>query len=175
MPRRWEPALQVGDSMREAEELVAKLRQNDLRVVFAESCTAGLISASLGLVPGVSGYLCGSAVVYREQTKMSWLEVDPETLAEHSAESLETTEQITVGVLKKTPEADLALGITGHFGPNAPEELDGRIFVVACARNKHDATRLLGRQCIRLRAKSRPNRQRESVTVALRFLIELIS
>ena len=160
--------------MKEAKELVVKLQEHDLRVVFAESCTAGLISATLGLVPGVSSYLCGSAVVYREQTKMAWLDVAPDTLAEHTAESLATTRQIATGVLEKTPEADLALGITGHFGPNAPEEIDGQVFIAAYRRNEHRGTYLLGESAFQLVTASRADRQREAVSTALRFLVELI-
>ena len=117
----------------EAAQMVAdRLKQRGSRIVLAESCTAGLISASLGLVPGISGYLCGSAVVYREQTKVDWLAADPRTLAEHSAVSHPVTEQIASGVLRNTQEADISLGITGHFGPNAPEGMDGLVFVAVC-------------------------------------------
>lgn len=161
--------------MQAAEELVVQLEQNNLCVVFAESCTAGLISASLGLVPGVSGYLCGSAVVYREQTKAAWLGVSAETLTVHTAESMVTTRQIAKGVLDKTPEANIALGITGHLGPNAPPEMDGQVFIAVFGRNEQDSMRLLGEKSARLASTSRRERQYEAATIALKYLGETIS
>ena len=111
-----------------SKEVVGLLEQGNFRLVLAESCTAGMISASLGLVPGVSQYLCGSAVVYREQTKIDWLDVDPASIESFTAESENVTREIALGVLKKTPEAHWSLGITGHLGPGSPSDVDGKIF-----------------------------------------------
>ncbi|MEM8735377.1 MAG: CinA family protein, partial [Planctomycetota bacterium] len=62
-----------------AIELAAQLRdqleQADCRIVLAESCTAGGISATLANLPGVSNVLCGGFVVYRNASKEGWLDV----------------------------------------------------------------------------------------------------
>ena len=55
-----------------AHDVAACLRSQPRRIVFAESCTGGLVAATLA-IPGISDSLCGSAVVYRLDTKTRWL------------------------------------------------------------------------------------------------------
>ena len=71
-----------------AERLVE--RASD-KVVFAESCTAGLISAAMAGVPGISQFLCGSFVTYREAAKQEMLNVPPELIRKHTAVSVSYT------------------------------------------------------------------------------------
>jgi PncC family amidohydrolase len=115
----------------EAERLADVLRRHRLRVVFAESCTAGLLAATLARVPGISEFLCGSAVVYRNATKAAWLGVPQAALDDPAVGpvSREVARHMALGVLAKTPEADLAASITGHLGPDAPPEQDGVLYV----------------------------------------------
>ena len=107
------------------EKLATVLHQHQHRIVFAESCTAGLIAASLGRIPGVSNVLAGSAVVYQVDTKVAWLDINPQITAEYGVVSEKVSEAMAAGVLDKTPHASVAASITGHLGPNAPAELDG--------------------------------------------------
>jgi nicotinamide-nucleotide amidase len=93
-----------------------------------------MVAALLGQIPGISNWLCGSAITYRESVKQQWLGVSADTLAAHTAESLETTREMAIGVLKKSSEATFSAAVTGHLGPDAPPELDGRIFVAVAAR-----------------------------------------
>ena len=60
-----------------AAELAEQLAAKQQKIVFAESCTAGMAAALLGGCPGISAWLCGSAVTYREATKTRWLDIDP--------------------------------------------------------------------------------------------------
>ena len=118
-----------------AGRLAAILKEAKRRVVFAESCTAGLVAATLSRIPGISSHLCGSAVTYREDTKARWIEVDGGLLAEHGAVCEQVARQMADGVLKATPEADLAISITGHLGPGAPSNLDGVVFIGHAVRD----------------------------------------
>jgi len=117
-----------------ARDLAEQLKAADKRIVFAESCTAGLVSATLARIPGISQYLCGSAVTYRNDTKIQWLEVTQNAIAHAGVVSAVVARQMASGVLQATPEADLAVAITGHLGPNAPEGLDGVIFIGTATR-----------------------------------------
>lgn len=108
-----------------AKRLAAALSRSDQKIVFAESCTAGLVPATLASIPGISQYLCGSAVTYRNDTKHRWLSVGDDVLSEPGPVSEIVAKQMAAGALKLTPEADLAASITGHLGPDAPEGLDG--------------------------------------------------
>lgn len=100
-----------------AIELVALLSTLGRRIVFAESCTCGLAAAAMGTVPGVSHFFCGSQVVYRVDSKERWLQVPSATIRDHSAQSVRCSEALARGILSATPEADLAIAITGDLGP----------------------------------------------------------
>ncbi len=116
------------------QEVAAVLKQSRQRVVFAESCTAGLVAASLARVPGISEHLCGSAVVYRLDTKSKWLEIPEALLTDPGPVSEVVASLMAERVLALTPEADFALSITGHFGPSAPRDLDGVVYIGAARR-----------------------------------------
>ncbi|MCA9159342.1 MAG: CinA family protein, partial [Planctomycetales bacterium] len=55
------------------------LASEQCRLVLVESCTAGRVAATLGELPGISQWLCGSLVVYRNASKSAWLGV-PDSL-----------------------------------------------------------------------------------------------
>lgn len=122
-------------------EVIRLLRESKRRIVLAESCTGGLASAWFTSVPGASDVFCGSMVVYRNDTKSQWLGLDPQMLADEKIGPVgsQASEQLAREVLSRTPEANIALSITGHFGPNAPEHLDGWIFLAATSM-KSDGT-----------------------------------
>ena len=117
-------------------EVIRLLRESRKRIVLAESCTGGSIAANFTLVPGVSEVFCGSMVVYRNASKTQWLGLDPAMLANPKIGpvSPQTSELLARQVLAHTPEADFALAITGHFGPDAPAHLNRRIFVALVRR-----------------------------------------
>ncbi len=68
-----------------ARDVLSLLERHHDRIVCAESCTAGLVSATLAAIPGASKFLCGSAVVYRNATKTNWLHVPAELLDDRLA------------------------------------------------------------------------------------------
>ena len=157
----------TSDLSQAAEELAALLTDKELRVVFAESCTAGLVSATLAQVPGVSEWHCGSAVTYRETTKTAWLNVSPQVIEEHDVVSAEVAQAMAMGVLQITPEADIAAAITGHLGPNAPTELDGVAYIAIEHRSAENAVAPCVTK-IELQSSSRLDRQREAAREVLR-------
>ena len=114
-----------------AQRLADILKDFDLNIVFAESCTAGLVSATLARIPGISNHLCGSAVVYRVPTKKAWLDVLDDAFDQPGDEAVTPDVAIGMakGVLERTPEAVLAIAITGHLGPGAPDDKDGLVYV----------------------------------------------
>ena len=152
-----------------ASQVAARLFERGQRLVLAESCTAGLIAATLAKVPGISAHFCGSSVVYRERTKTQWLGVTAATLARWSAVSERVTAELTQGVLQRTDEATVALGITGHLGPQAPPDLDGQVFMAIWARERAGLVEVAAVKET-LVATRRVDRQRESVGRALMLL-----
>lgn len=156
-----------------AWRLAGRLAATRTRLVLAESCTGGLASASLSAVAGISEWHCGSAVTYRERTKVEWLGVSDADLARETAVSRVVASQMALGVLARTPEAAVAVAITGHLGPGAPAGFDGRVFL-AVARRSRGATvceRVTGHT---LAEKDRVPRQREAAALLLREALDAL-
>ena len=151
--------------------LFEALRQSNTKIVFAESCTAGLVAATMARVPGVSEFLCGSAVTYRGETKMAWLEIDADDLDRHSAVSAPVTVAMARNVLQRTPEASIALAVTGHLGPQAPANLDGVVFI-SVARCSSTEVQTQQR---RLVAKDRVERQVEAAQLVLAMALDAVN
>ena len=144
--------------------LAAQLGRNDLKVVFAESCTAGLVSATLAQVPGISNHHCGSFATYRPDSKKGWLWVKAASIRDFTCESEQVADEMAHGALARTKEADWAASVVGHFGPDAPNEKDGVIWVGIYRRSKQkrDVIRPVGVECIQLEESGRVGRQKEA-------------
>lgn len=129
-------------SLLSAARRVAKLlQQTNHKIVFAESCTAGLVSASLSRFAGISNWHCGGVVTYRNETKTAYLGIKPTVLKRPGPVSELVAREMAEGVLSKTPEATVAASITGHLGPDAPLKLDGVVYVaIGFRRRQHDET-----------------------------------
>ena len=123
-----------------AEALANTLLRKGHRIVFAESCTAGLISASMARIPGVSTVLAGSAVVYQEETKSAWLNVETDAMRKHGVVSEEVSQEMAMGAMLKTPQATVSVSVTGHLGPDAPSDLDGVAWSTVVVAEQGDTT-----------------------------------
>src|SRR5262245_19572825 len=120
-----------------ARRVARLLEQTSHKIVFAESCTAGLVATSLSRIPGISARHCGGMVTYRNETKTAYLGIAPTVLIRPGPVSELVARQMAEGVLDKTPEATIAASITGHLGPNAPPKLDGLVYVAIGFRRKN--------------------------------------
>lgn len=161
--------------LRSAQDAARLLQARRLRLVLAESCTAGLAAAALGQMPGISEYLCGSAVTYRNRTKEEWLNIPAADLADPGPVSALVTEAMARAVLQITTEADLSLAVTGHLGPGAPPALDGLIFIAVGQRSDGGPRAAAEVRQHRLRTGSRMDRQQEAAQLALDDLREVLS
>lgn len=110
------------DHFREAEELVELLIEKGLKVSTAESCTGGLIAASIVSVPGASSVLDEAHVTYANEAKMRYLNVGEETLRNRGAVSSECAREMALG-LQKLSGCDLAICSTGLAGPGGATPL----------------------------------------------------
>ncbi len=153
-----------------ARGLFEVLEQTQTRIVFAESCSGGLVAASLASIPGISRWLCGSAVTYQDQIKIDWLGVAASDLQLHSAVSPEVTLAMARGALRMSSPAELAVAVSGHLGPGAPDELEGTVFIAAIWRG--DAVDLPQIQRLQLATSQRVERQQEAAQAVLKVSID---
>lgn len=104
------------------EEVVGlMLKERDLTLSVAESCTGGLIGHKLTSVPGSSGYFEGGVVVYSNQSKVELLGVEVDTLERHGAVSDRTVREMARGV-RGYMGTDIGLAVTGIAGPEGGSE-----------------------------------------------------
>ena len=90
-------------------------------LVTAESLTGGGIGAALTAVPGSSAIYKGGIISYTNWVKETVLGVSRETLEIHGAVSLQTAEEMAVGV-RKLLQADVAVAVTGLAGPGGDDD-----------------------------------------------------
>jgi len=151
-----------------ARRVARLLRQTNRKIVFAESCTGGLVSGALTKIPGISNFHCGGVVVYRNETKQAYLGIPAALLKDPGPVSPEVAEIMATKVLQRTPEADLAAAVTGHLGPNAPAKLDGLVFIAVARRASERETGAVVVKRLRCRRdESRVQRQRWVVAQVL--------
>lgn len=82
----------------------------------AESCTGGLIGASLSAIPGTSAMFKGAVVAYDNALKSSLLGVPPMILEQYGAVSGPTVRAMAEGIRQATGST-MGLAATGVAGP----------------------------------------------------------
>lgn len=98
-------------------QLSALLISKNMRLVTAESCTGGLVSASLTQKAGASKFFERGFVTYSNEAKNESIGVDLDTINTHGAVSSQTAEAMAKGALENS-KADIAVSITGVAGPD---------------------------------------------------------
>ena len=99
-----------------AAELVALCTLRHLRIATAESCTGGLIAATLTEIPGSSAVVERGFVVYSNKAKTELLGVPAALIDKLGAVSEEVAQAMAEGALARS-DADLAVAVTGVAGP----------------------------------------------------------
>lgn len=98
------------------DKLSDKLFEKKWMLSTAESCTGGMISASITCKAGSSNIFDRGFVTYSNEAKMDMLDVKKETLTEFGAVSEETAIEMAKGALKNS-NANIAVSVTGIAGP----------------------------------------------------------
>ena len=96
--------------------LVEKLKERNLTLSCAESCTGGLIAKSITDISGCSSVFYGGVVSYDNIVKMGVLGVKEDTLKEFGAVSSQTATEMASGV-KRACSTDIGISTTGIAGP----------------------------------------------------------
>ncbi len=118
------------------QEVISIFTKNEKTLFTAESCTAGLVTASLVDISGASKVLLGGVVAYSNDIKKSQLQVSEDILQNHGAVSFECVKAMAEGALKIS-NADYALAITGIAGPDGgtEEKPIGTVFTAVMSKD----------------------------------------
>ena len=156
-----------------AASVGTQLRSAGLRVVTAESCTAGWIAKALTDVAGSSAWLDSGYVTYSNEAKVRALGVSPRTLDRFGAVSRETVREMARGALRASG-VEVAVAVSGIAGPDGgtPAKPVGTVwFCAALARG-----RSIRQVAVRERfTGDREAVRRKSVERALRLIASLLA
>jgi nicotinamide-nucleotide amidase len=121
------------DLVEKAQPIIDALRHQNLSVVTAESCTAGLVAAILSHAPHAGECLHGGFVTYSKEHKTSSLGVDAALLKSKDSVNAEVALQMAQGALKRSP-ASVSLAVKGVLGPEPDEDGNpaGLVYFAAC-------------------------------------------
>ncbi len=112
-----------------AEEVLMLCGRLQIDLAVAESCTGGLVGATLTAIPGASAVFNGGVQCYQNRLKTTLLGVRPETLARFGAVSAACAREMAEGVCRATASR-LGLSVTGIAGPGgeSPEKPAGLVY-----------------------------------------------
>jgi nicotinamide-nucleotide amidase len=118
-----------------AERLLDLFRSAGLRLATAESCTGGLIAATLTEIAGSSDVVERGLVTYSNESKTELLGVPAALIESAGAVSAEVAEAMAEGALDRSA-ADLAVAVTGIAGPSGATGAKpvGLVFLAVCRR-----------------------------------------
>jgi len=106
-----------------AKDLVEACIQKQLKIVFAESMTGGLLASLVTSIPDASKMLSESFVVYSEQAKINILNCKRDTIDKHSVYSKDVIIEMLEG-LKTISKADILVAVSGIAGPKTYNDLE---------------------------------------------------
>jgi nicotinamide-nucleotide amidase len=149
-----------------ARILLDLCRERKFKIATAESCTGGLVAATLTDIPGSSDVVDRAFITYSNAAKQTMLGVPPALLERFGAVSQETADAMARGALAHAP-VHLAVSITGIAGPGGavPGKPVGLVHFAACSR-----TRKLVQQQRQFGDIGRTQVREASVAVALEML-----
>jgi len=136
------------------KQIIAKLKNKQISLSVAESCTGGMLAQNITSVDGSSKVFTFGIVTYSNQSKIRYLKVPYKIIKKYGAVSEECCYSMLVN-LAKISKAKLNLAITGIAGPkggtnNKPV---GLIYIGIKANNKIKINKYLfknhGRESIR--------------------------
>ena len=120
--------------MQKSKKLSRKLLKcclsKNIKLMTAESCTGGLLSANITGIAGSSAVFSYGIICYSNESKRKLLNVADKTLKSHGAVSLETVREMLFGLCTQAESKTLTIAISGVAGPSGSESKPvGLVFI----------------------------------------------
>lgn len=135
------------------QSVIDALKEKNLTLSTAESCTGGMIGELITSVSGASEVYGFGFITYANEAKEQILGVKHETLEKFGAVSEETAREMALGA-KRVSGSDISVSVTGIAGPGGgtKEKPVGLVYTAICCNDKVEVTKLLlkgDRECVR--------------------------
>lgn len=118
-----------------AKTTLERVRDADLRIATAESCTGGLLAAAMTDVEGCGHVFDRGFVTYELKAKCDVLGLAEEIVEDNAAVNRAVALAMAEAALDRS-SADLAIGITGFAGKCADDQEEGLVFIGCAARDR---------------------------------------
>jgi PncC family amidohydrolase len=113
-----------------SEELVKVCFEKNTKLLTAESCTGGLLTANITGVAGSSNVFSYGFICYSNDSKKKLLNVSDKAINSYGAVSYETVKEMLAGVCDHAESKTLTLAISGVAGPKRSENKPvGLVFI----------------------------------------------
>ena len=99
------------------DKIYNKLLKNHYKIATAESCTGGLVAATIINVSGASNIIDMSFVTYSNEAKSLLVNVNKDTIDKFNVVREEVAKEVAIGA-KNRANANVGLSTTGLAGPN---------------------------------------------------------
>ncbi|KAA6300989.1 MAG: Nicotinamide-nucleotide amidohydrolase PncC [Candidatus Ordinivivax streblomastigis] len=119
------------------EKILDKLlKEKNLTLSLAESCTGGKLASLFTAIPGCSTYFKGGVVSYSNDAKAAILGVNPWDINQSGAVSKEVVEQMVLGA-QHVFHSDCAIAVSGIAGPDGgtPEKPVGTVWIAVAYKD----------------------------------------
>lgn len=129
------------------------LLEKDLTISVCESCTGGMLGATITNIAGSSRYFLGGIIAYSDRVKKNVAGVSSGTLERYGAVSAQTAKEMAHAV-KQRMKSDIGVAVTGVAGPGGgtAKKPVGLVYIAVAFREKMVVRRFLfagGRQAVR--------------------------
>ena len=149
--------------MQKVHELFKK---KGLSLSVAESCTGGLISHYITVLPGASTFFEAGVVSYSAEMKKEILGVSSAIISKYGAVSEETAREMAEKIRTLT-RTDFSVSTTGNLGPDVLEGKEKGLVYIAVSKEGMTFSKEL-----RLTGNREENKE-DAALEALRFLVEI--
>jgi PncC family amidohydrolase len=149
--------------MQKVHELFKK---KGLSLSVAESCTGGLISHYITVLPGASNFFEAGVVSYSAEMKKEILDVSSAIISKYGVVSQETAREMAEKIRTLT-KTDFSVSTTGNLGPDVLEGKEKGLVYIAVSKEGMTFSKEL-----RLTGNREENKE-DAALEALRFLVEI--
>ncbi len=108
-------------SQKLSRKLLESCLNKNIKLITAESCTGGLLSANITGIAGSSAVFSYGIISYSNESKIKFLNVNDKTLKSHGAVSFETVREMLAGLCNQAEAKTLTIAISGVAGPSGSE------------------------------------------------------
>ncbi|MBS3968952.1 MAG: CinA family protein [Clostridia bacterium] len=122
--------------MKNLTSLIKLLKDKELKIAAAESCTGGLLGGALTSMPGSSQFFEMGVITYSNEAKIKLLGVRDSTINEFGAVSENTAKEMAVNI-KNIAGTHIGVSITGIAGPSggSKEKPVGLVYIGVSMEN----------------------------------------